>query len=53
MKGPCEHDNGPSGFINGEESLYQLNDYQCIRKDSAAWSCIKLFQDAEGITFLL
>jgi hypothetical protein len=28
LAGFCEHDNGLSGYINGEEFLDQLSDYQ-------------------------
>jgi hypothetical protein len=34
--GCCEHGNEPSGFIKGGEPLDQLNDYQLLKKDSAA-----------------
>jgi hypothetical protein len=32
----CEHGNEPSGFIKGEEYLYQLNDDQVLKTDYAS-----------------
>jgi hypothetical protein len=36
--GSCEHDNEPSGPIEGGEFLDYLSSYQPLKKDTAPWS---------------
>jgi hypothetical protein len=38
MASTCEHGNEPSGSIKGREFLYQLSDYQLLKKESTAWN---------------
>jgi hypothetical protein len=33
-----KHRKGPSSSVKGGEFLYQLSDYQFLRKDPASWS---------------
>jgi hypothetical protein len=35
VAGFCEHGNKPSGSIKGGEFLYQLNDYEFLKKETA------------------
>jgi len=34
----CEHGNESSGFTKGDKFLYQLSDYQLLKKDYAPWT---------------
>jgi hypothetical protein len=38
MANAYEHGNEPSSSIKGVKFLDQLNNYQLLKKDSAAWS---------------
>jgi hypothetical protein len=38
MAGFCEHGNGPSGSIKGEEFLDWSSDYYLLNKDNVPWS---------------
>lgn len=34
----CENGNGPVGSIKDKVFLFQLSDYQLLKKDSAQWN---------------
>jgi hypothetical protein len=38
VAGSCEHGNEPSGSIKCGDFVYQLSDYQLLKKDSAPCS---------------
>jgi hypothetical protein len=40
VAGSCEHGNEPSGSTKGERYLYQLSEYQLLKKQCAPWSLL-------------
>jgi hypothetical protein len=38
VEGPCEHGNGPLGYVNCSEILESLHNWRLLKKGSALWS---------------
>jgi hypothetical protein len=51
MEGSCEHGNEPSGFIICWEILECLRHCWLLKKGSAQWSCLVMFQSHEHSLF--